>query len=67
LATNLCQISKEPLQAPSLNDKSNIYVCKLGYIYNKEELLKKLIEKQMPKEFIHIKKLKDVKDVKSEH
>jgi hypothetical protein len=55
------------LQAPSLNDKSNICVCKLGYIYNKEELLKKLIEKQMPKEFSHIKKLKDVKDVKSEH
>jgi hypothetical protein len=55
------------LQAPSLNDKSNICACKLGYIYNKEELLKKLIEKQIPKEFSHIKKLKDVKDVKSEH
>jgi hypothetical protein len=55
------------LKAPSLNNKSNICVCKLGNIYNKEELLKKLIDKSMPKEFSHIKKLKDVKDIKSEN
>lgn len=45
IKTNLCQLSKEPLQAPSENNKSNICICMLGNIYNKEEVLKKLIDK----------------------
>jgi hypothetical protein len=39
----------------------------LGNIYNKEEVLKKLIDKKMPPEFSHIKKLKDVKDVNTDN
>jgi hypothetical protein len=36
-------------------------VCKLGHLYNKENILKGLLEKSLPHAFRHIKKLKDVK------
>eukprot|EP00347_Sterkiella_histriomuscorum_P013023 403366309 len=55
--SRLCAISKNPLREP-------IAVCKLGLLYNKEEIIKRLIEKEVPRAFRHIKKLKDVKEVK---
>jgi hypothetical protein len=57
LKASYCAISKEPLKPP-------IVVCKLGNLYNKEELLKRLVEKTMPHSFRHIKKLKDIKEAK---
>jgi len=33
--------------------------CRVGYMYNKEALLKALIEKSLPKEFGHITSIKD--------
>jgi len=53
---SLCAISKEPLKKP-------IAVCRMGLLYNKEELVKRLIEKTIPGAFRHIRKLKDVKEV----
>ena len=52
-----CILSKEPLKPP-------IVACKLGNLYNKEEVLRRLVEKTMPYSFRHIKKLKDVKEAK---
>lgn len=57
--SRLCAISKEPLKEP-------IAVCRLGLLYNKEEVIKKLIEKTMPKAFRHLRKLKDMKEIKAE-
>ena len=48
--STLCAISKEPLHSP-------IVVCKRGLLYNKEQLIKRLLEKTMPYEFRHIRKL----------
>jgi hypothetical protein len=53
----LCNLSKEQLREP-------ISVCRLGRLYNKEEIIRRLIEKTMPSQFRHIKKLKDVKEAK---
>ena len=54
-----CAISKEPLRKP-------VVVCRLGLLYNKEDVIKRLIEKNIPNAFRHIKKLKDVKEAKVE-
>mmetsp|Transcript_402 Transcript_402/g.534 ORF Transcript_402/g.534 Transcript_402/m.534 type:complete len:162 (-) Transcript_402:155-640(-) len=43
-------MSKEALRAP-------IVVCKRGLLYNKEHLIKRFLEKNMPREFRHIVKL----------
>ena len=48
--STLCAISKEPLRAP-------IVACKRGLLYNKEQLIKRLLEKKIPYEFRHIHKL----------
>ena len=48
--STLCAISKEPLRSP-------IVACKRGLLYNKEQLIKRLLEKTMPYEFRHIRKL----------
>ena len=48
--STLCSISKEPLRKP-------IVVCRRGLLYNKELLIKRLLEKNMPNEFRHITKL----------
>ena len=45
-----CALTKEPLSAP-------IVVCKRGLFYNKESLLKAMLDKTLPKEFRHIKKI----------
>lgn len=52
-----CAISASPLEEP-------IVACKLGFLYNKESLMDRLLHKSMPESFSHIKKLKDVKVVK---
>lgn len=57
MKAKLCTLSKEPLRAP-------ICICRLGNLYNKEEVLKRLMNKSMPKDgFCHIRKLKDVKEL----
>ena len=55
--SRLCAISKDKLREP-------LVICKMGLIYNKEEIIKRLIEKNIPKAFRHIRKLKDVKEAK---
>jgi hypothetical protein len=37
--------------------------CELGNFFNKEALIKALLEKNLPKEFSHIRELKDVKEL----
>ena len=54
-----CDISKEKLN-PSL------VICRLGFIYNKENIIIRLLEKSMPEEFNHIKSLKAIKEVNSD-
>jgi len=54
-----CALTKEPLQQP-------IVVCRLGNLYNKEAIIKRLLEKTMPVAFRHIQKLKDIKEAKVE-
>ncbi|XP_028793927.1 replication termination factor 2 [Neltuma alba] len=48
-----CAISNEPLREPCVVDK-------LGNIFNKETLVEALLKKNLPKEFGHIKGLKDM-------
>ncbi|KAL4397763.1 hypothetical protein HN51_002294 [Arachis hypogaea] len=48
-----CALSNEPLTEPCVIDK-------LGNIFNKESLVEALIGKKLPKEFGHIKGLKDM-------
>ena len=48
MKSTLCTLSKEPLEKP-------ICICRLGNFYNKEQVIKKLVEKSMPKDvFGHI-------------
>lgn len=35
-----------------------IVACRLGYLYNKENVLSKLLEKSLPKKFSHIRSMK---------
>jgi hypothetical protein len=51
-----CALSKEPLKNPVVGDRT-------GLLYNKESLIRALIEKRLPKTFRHITSLKDVKDL----
>ena len=53
--SKLCALTKDKLRLP-------IAVCKMGLLYNKEAIVRSLIEKNMPSAFRHIKKLKDVKE-----
>ena len=53
----LCSLTKEQLQHPIVGDR-------LGQIYNKKSVIEFLLNKKMPKEFSHIRSLKDVKDLK---
>ena len=55
----LCALSKDSLKEP-------IVMCRLGLLYNKEQVIKKMIEKSLPKAFRHIRKLKDIKDIKAD-
>ena len=40
-------------------------ICKLGLIYNYEEVLKLMMEKKIPHEFSHIRSVKDIKMLKN--
>jgi hypothetical protein len=51
-----CALTKESLKSPIVGDK-------MGLLYNKESLIQTLIEKRLPKSFIHISTLKDIKDL----
>ena len=51
-----CALSNQRLKKP-------IVGCKLGYLYNKEYLIERLIKKDMPRAFRHIKKYKHVVDI----
>jgi hypothetical protein len=52
-----CSLSKETLRPP-------VVICRLGNLYNKENLLEAIIEKKMPTCFKHIRTLADVREVK---
>jgi len=52
----LCALSKDPLKPPIVADK-------LGNLFNKEFVIKGLLEKNFPKEFSYIKSLKDVMEI----
>ncbi|GLT85370.1 hypothetical protein SLE2022_035610 [Rubroshorea leprosula] len=52
-----CALSNEPLREPCVVDK-------LGNIFNKEALVEALLGKKLPKEFGHIKGLKDMVNIK---
>jgi hypothetical protein len=51
-----CALTKDPLKKPVVGDR-------LGLLYNKESLIKALIEKRLPKSYSHISSLKDLKDL----
>ncbi|KAK8515403.1 hypothetical protein V6N13_139622 [Hibiscus sabdariffa] len=52
-----CALSYEPLREPCVIDK-------LGNIFNKEALVEALLGKKLPKEFRHIRGLKDMINIK---
>jgi hypothetical protein len=54
--SKFCALTKENLQKPVCGDK-------LGLLYNKEALIRALIEKRLPKFFSHISSLKDIKEL----
>ena len=47
---SLCAMSKETLRRP-------VVACRRGLLYNKEHLIRRLLEKNVPREFRHIAKL----------
>lgn len=57
MRSRLCAITGRKLALP-------IVGCRMGYLYSKEAMLNCLIKKTVPKAFRHIKKFKDVKDIK---
>jgi hypothetical protein len=48
-----CAVSAEPLREP-------VVACRAGLLYNKEELLKRLLQKSLAAAFDHIRGLKDL-------
>ncbi|RXG60126.1 Protein RTF2-like protein [Armadillidium vulgare] len=51
-----CSISQSPLQHP-------IVACELGRLYNKEEIISRLLSKTKDPSMDHIKSLKDIKEL----
>jgi hypothetical protein len=51
--SSVCSLTKEALRMP-------LVVCRRGLIYNKESLIKKMLDKTMPFEFRHIRKLSNL-------
>ncbi len=49
-------LTKEPLKKPVVG-------CKLGFLYNKEALIKALLDKRMPITYQHISNLRDIKNL----
>lgn len=52
-----CAFTNQRLKPP-------VVVCRRGFIFNKESLLKSIIKKDLPEELKYIRKLKDIRDVK---
>ena len=52
-----CAASGLPLNEP-------IVACELGYIFNKEEVMKQLLTKMLHSNFSHIRKMKDLFEIK---
>lgn len=52
-----CSLSKEPLKEP-------IVTCELGFLYNKEAVIRHLLEKSLDDKFKHIRSLKDLTPVR---
>jgi hypothetical protein len=48
-----CALSGERLTKP-------VVACRAGYLFNKEQVLTRLLDKKMPEEFSHISALKDI-------
>ncbi|CDJ45345.1 DUF602-domain-containing protein, related [Eimeria tenella] len=55
IRTRACAYSAEKLKPPLL-------ACRIGRLYNKEAVIKALLEKTLPPHMRHIKSLKDMKD-----
>ena len=53
----LCALTQEPLVPP-------IFVCKLGFLYNKEPLFTGILSNKLPSQFNHITSTKDVIEAK---
>lgn len=53
-----CAMTKQRLNPP-------LAVCRLGLIYNYEEVLNLMMEKKIPHEFAHLRSLKDLKMLKN--
>jgi hypothetical protein len=51
-----CAVSGKPLVAPMV-------ACELGFIFIKEEILKKIITKDVPPIFSHVRKMKDLFEI----
>ncbi len=48
-----CALSGEKLSKP-------VVACRAGYLFNKEQVLRRLLDKNMPEEFAHISSMKDI-------
>lgn len=51
-----CTLTKDPLRMP-------LVICRRGLVYNKESLMKTMIDKQVPREFRHIRKLSNLVNI----
>ena len=54
-----CAASGQPLREP-------LVACELGYVFNKEEVMKQLLTKTLHENFSHLRKLKDLFEIKME-
>ncbi|CDJ60868.1 hypothetical protein, conserved [Eimeria maxima] len=59
LRSSACAYSQEKLQPPLL-------ACRIGRLYNKEAVIKALLEKALPPHMRHVKSLKDMKELRVE-
>lgn len=57
-SAKLCAMTKQRLNQP-------LAICRLGLIYNYEEVLNLMMEKKIPHEFSHIRSLRDLKMLKT--
>ena len=57
VGSGVCSLTKEPLKQP-------LVACKRGLIYNKESLMKLMVDKAVPYAFRHIKRLSDLVNIK---
>lgn len=53
-----CALSGERLVKP-------VVVCRAGYLFNKEQVIRRLLDKTIPEDFSHITALKDILELKN--